>query len=84
MLQRWKKVTSLYHTATKFHLPMDVQFTIVWEIIVDDQWDLWDIQTPSPDISRNQNSAVQKKMQQDQIQVLDLLKNLKPSHQGNI
>merc|ERR1719438_293534 len=37
---------------------MDVQLSVVWQVVVDHQRDLLDINTPGPDISGDQDSAL--------------------------
>lgn len=37
---------------------MDIQFSGQWQIVVNDKWHLLDIQSSSPNISRNENTTV--------------------------
>ena len=44
----------------RWELPVDVELTVVWQIIVDNQRDLLNVQTSSPYISGNQNTTAYK------------------------
>lgn len=46
----------------KEHTPVDVQFSVVGQVVVNDEGHLRDIQAPSPDICRNEHSAAQRKV----------------------
>lgn len=54
-------ILDLKKKKKKSFLPVDVQLTVVRQVIVDDQWYLLHINTPSPNISGNEYTTVKKK-----------------------
>jgi len=46
------------HTAVGLYLPVDVQLSVVWQVVVDDEGHLLNIETTRPHVSRDQNTAV--------------------------
>jgi hypothetical protein len=37
---------------------VDVEFSVVWQVVVDDQWDLLDVDAASPHVGRDQNAGL--------------------------